>query len=1121
MFSNSKDDFWSETDESDFTYDFFTMDSLIDFYDSIREEIQTHIDFVEDITGLTNLTTENLEKVISLEKGIQEASAKASTSPLPEWQNRPMTPVMSSFIKSAGAYKGQLLLEFHHDPGNIWGFPVEGQGGAFFQSLLNSGSKGGWVWDKILGRPSKFGMAKGSFHAYQNNGKWNYFTSKGAQFVHQFERPAKFTYNPVGYSSGSEQINTNISENLKEIKERLVEPPESREPIEAGKLLAEQRKRTQAIRELGIEFRRLGRVPFPEIRGRERTGLNPKGAGRKKRRGRLTEAQREQQLEERAGAGRFLPQEAKQFGKDLLTQDYPVEGYTTKAGIKKKAHTRGEGKSVVDKAWDKANKKYPDKDIHVTKSGRIYIKVVQGKGSDPIQRGTAKAIKVSGSGWIPRSQSFSKGNDPRYAGIFVSEWFYDKNLAGEKKGQKLSNERIFRWEREVKELESSIEELEKLKSDREKGQGDPEYSHLKTEDIPKPIKQFKGEIKSLKERIAEEIEFLKEGDFWSETDESDFDEYKTINFQDIEGFERFTKEKVIQTLLDKDSRNHERFLSLYRAFKEGAVIGKDIPPIIMQGNHLWDGNHRIAIAHFLFGINEFAFAPKSQESEVHKEFGLEFVGTREGQKTSLIGKEIPELTKKEIQEIQGSGKGRGWHGEPERHSQAAKKGKQGDFDESKGRWVTISGRKIFIKKGDKVQFHSGGRFKVVSKKKFKEKKKKRVEKKIEETGFEKERAEKSVKAKRERRKEKLGYKKEKSVEELKEKKAKVQKKLKNAKDGRERTFLQKLLTQLSNRIAARIGQSKKDDLTEDSFDDLISWVQANIASNYEAAKEIAFKILQKQRSEGKEKGDKTQWEKNWGWLRKEFEILGLKKENITKEKVKLAFFRTAKKTHPDRKGGSAKKFMEAHKAKEKLMKEVIPDFIPILKAIRIGSIRQIIHNRGDTIPLSSFTQLTEDLGENSNFVMFHGVIARDGPYKYKKNGVWVTLHKDFDNLKDIYAQYDYLPLKVSEKKGAHYAEEFGFGFNFKPNEATHEIEADLVIVDPSQFNEIKNKDYHVSPGYNDIVEGNLQILLDLDHIALALGPELSRGCTGTNEFGKSCTKVKRTHDQNLNEVILN
>ena len=179
----------------------------------------------------------------------------------------PMTPVASSFIKGAGAYKGMLLLEFHHNPGTLYGFDVKGQGAEFFRELMNSGSKGGWVWDKILGKPSVYGMARGKFYSYNQNGNQNFFTTKGAQFVHLYGRPVKFSYNPVGFSNNETAYQAQANQ-WKQWKEKLVEPWFSRNPIKIGKAKAVQEeeyraelkdltRRTQVLGELGTMFQNL------------------------------------------------------------------------------------------------------------------------------------------------------------------------------------------------------------------------------------------------------------------------------------------------------------------------------------------------------------------------------------------------------------------------------------------------------------------------------------------------------------------------------------------------------------------------------------------------------------------------------------------------------------------------------------------------------------------------------------------------------------------------------------------------------------------------------------------------------------------------------------------------
>jgi len=194
------------------------------------------------------------------------------------------------------------------------------------------------------------------------------------------------------------------------------------------------------------------------------------------------------------------------------------------------------------------------------------------------------------------------------------------------------------------------------------------------------------------------------------------------------------------------------------------------------------------------------------------------------------------------------------------------------------------------------------------------------------------------------------------------------------------------------------------------------------------------------------------------------------------------------------------------------------DLIHVLTPVITSVIR-----RNDSIPFSEFKEIKTDF-KDSDFVIFHGPIARDGPYDYTdENGNTKTLYKDIDNLKDIYSRYNYLPMKTSEIPGAHFAEEFGYATNFSVNEETNEIEADLILVNDGNFQKILSMkdEYHVSPGYNDNVIGNIQMLTDVDHIALALGPEIGRACSGTNSKGASCTIVEKIHDQNLTEVVYN
>jgi len=115
---------------------------------------------------------------------------------------------------------------------------------------------------------------------------------------------------------------------------------------------------------------------------------------------------------------------------------------------------------------------------------------------------------------------------------------------------------------------------------------------------------------------------------------------------------------------------------------------------------------------------------------------------------------------------------------------------------------------------------------------------------------------------------------------------------------------------------------KSNELRQNEFDDLRKWVQANIASDYDAATEVAFRILQSQRSKGKKtKPETAEWEKEWGWLGKHFDELRLERKMITREDVKRAFYKRAKETHPDA-GGTSKEFINVHKHYQRLISEL-------------------------------------------------------------------------------------------------------------------------------------------------------------------------------------------------------
>jgi len=163
----------------------------------------------------------------------------------------------------------------------------------------------------------------------------------------------------------------------------------------------------------------------------------------------------------------------------------------------------------------------------------------------------------------------------------------------------------------------------------------------------------------------------------------------------------------------------------------------------------------------------------------------------------------------------------------------------------------------------------------------------------------------------------------------------------------------------------------------------------------------------------------------------------------------------------------------------------------------------------DAIELHEFTtDMTED------YTVFHGPITRAGPFVYNKNGVPVTLYKDWDNIKEQFGKVEYLPYKLAQKD-SHKSGEFGFAYNFTPNEETQQMFADIVTVkdieDLQDIVDNKNK-YHVSIGFKDHIEdGNVQIIDELDHLA-GSGSEVGRCSTGGEAGKRDCVIEKKENN---------
>ena len=187
----------------------------------------------------------------------------------------------------------------------------------------------------------------------------------------------------------------------------------------------------------------------------------------------------------------------------------------------------------------------------------------------------------------------------------------------------------------------------------------------------------------------------------------------------------------------------------------------------------------------------------------------------------------------------------------------------------------------------------------------------------------------------------------------------------------------------------------------------------------------------------------------------------------------------------------------------------------------LGNINDL---RFDSINLSKFTRTTND-SVSEGFTILHGPVTRSGDFPYVKDGKEVTYVKEWDNIKETFSRYSYIPLKATTEEGAHHANILGYLANFTPHPETEEMYADFVLFDRIEnLTDLLNPEggYHVSLGYPDVIKnGNRQIITGLDHAALSLkNLDRARACYGSNTLGASCTTVKVVnHDQQIEEVI--
>lgn len=152
-----------------------------------------------------------------------------------------------------------------------------------------------------------------------------------------------------------------------------------------------------------------------------------------------------------------------------------------------------------------------------------------------------------------------------------------------------------------------------------------------------------------------------------------------------------------------------------------------------------------------------------------------------------------------------------------------------------------------------------------------------------------------------------------------------------------------------------------------------------------------------------------------------------------------------------------------------------------------------------------------DFNHRHDSTTMHGVVTRSGKFVYL-DGV---RFKDWGNIKEQFNEHDYLPVIGSKTPDSHLdiAERIiGFGWNFKPNDMTEEMEFDL-----EYFDDIKNisdledpNDLPVSLGFRDDAPlgSGTQKITNLHHIAVSLNANEVDRCSVSG--GTACTVSIKT-----------
>ena len=197
----------------------------------------------------------------------------------------------------------------------------------------------------------------------------------------------------------------------------------------------------------------------------------------------------------------------------------------------------------------------------------------------------------------------------------------------------------------------------------------------------------------------------------------------------------------------------------------------------------------------------------------------------------------------------------------------------------------------------------------------------------------------------------------------------------------------------------------------------------------------------------------------------------------------------------------------------------------------IGSIKEMhqLHKlrkdlTHDFIQMNEFDNITQDM--NNDFQIFSGPITRAGAFSYSKG----ILHKNWDNIKEVFSDTAYIPLKVSETKNSHSSGLVkGYATNWSFNEKDQQVFGDIVIFNDLNMKNIVEEKFPISIGFkdeiihNDILNIDEQIIQWIDHLALSAieNPILRDQDRCSTLGGKSCyAKIKKPTNETLKEDFL-